>query len=418
MNTLQRSRPTRMTGLLQLKVLVLSVSTALGHVVIGCSSPSSMEDASRPDVPSPDGSIPDGSVLDGSMAADASERGDVSRPDGSISRPDASGVEVPPSAWANATGNLAHATVKSCRTPTLVVANPHSTQVVVGLSGVGLWATSDRGETWRALGGGSGSANINNRPRNVLFDPLHPNTFWEVGSYADGLFRTDDGGDTFVRLGDFRNSHSLGIDFTDPDRNTLLVTTRNRQNELYLSTNAGVSWENVASSSPNATGGCGSTYVVGAGTFLLACSGIHRSTDRGRDWTRVANDEVGGVFPATNGDLYWPLRFRGLLRSQDGGASFSDLEDTHGFSSSSLTELPDGRVVLVGADSLYASNDRGASWDAIGETLPYQAGGVTYSSATKSFYIWPRVSCTNMVGEDVSLVDDAVMSAGFDWEAE
>jgi hypothetical protein len=72
-------------------------------------------------------------------------------------------------------------------------------------------------------------------------------------------------------------------------------------------------------------------------------------------------------------------------------------------------ELPDGRIAAVGGDHLVLSKDGGRTWSNIGEALPYAPAGMTYSTTTKTFFIW-RNDCGNAV------LSDAVMSAGFDYE--
>jgi hypothetical protein len=67
--------------------------------------------------------------------------------------------------------------------------------------------------------------------------------------------------------------------------------------------------------------------------------------------------------------------------------------------------LPDGRLVAVGSDHLIVSSDHGKSWTNLGEALPYQPAGVTYSPSQRAFFIW-RNDCNSAV------LTNAVMSAG------
>src|SRR6185369_11119165 len=94
-------------------------------------------------------------------------------------------VTAPPAAWANATGNLAGMS-SECGNLGLVSANPCSDMVIAGVARAGLWGTEDGGKTWVKLGAGAGSAVITNRISAIVYDPAAPGTFWESGIYNGG----------------------------------------------------------------------------------------------------------------------------------------------------------------------------------------------------------------------------------------
>lgn len=115
--------------------------------------------------------------------------------------------------WINAAGNLANLP-SECGNMCRLFPVPNTDKVIAGVAGAGLWATTNTGLTWTKIGG---TANIRNRPQQLLFDPDHANTWWEVGIYtAPGIFKTTDGGNSFIPLGGISHNDGLGIDFTDP----------------------------------------------------------------------------------------------------------------------------------------------------------------------------------------------------------
>ncbi|HVU02503.1 MAG TPA: hypothetical protein VHE30_12155 [Polyangiaceae bacterium] len=332
-------------------------------------------------------------------------------------------VVAPPSTWANATGNLA-GMASECGNLGLVSANPCSTLVIAGVAKAGLWGTEDGGKNWVKLGSGAGSAEITNRISAVVYDPEHPGTFWESGIYnGGGVYKTADDGKTFEQLGDVTHTDSVSVDFTDPERKTLLAGPHETNSRVWRSSDGGKTWEDIGKSLPGDAGYCTATQVLGAANLLVGCNngGVFHSTG-GDSWTPLGSK---GVIPqpflATDGAIYWPGSSGGLSVSTDSGAHFDEVVDGNTapgiVGSWSPAELPDGRIVIVGKDHLLLSSDHGRNWKPIGEPLPYPGGGYdgargpAYSARTKTFYIW-RWDCGN------SVLPDAIMSAGFDYTLE
>ena len=98
---------------------------------------------------------------------------------------DANLTEAPPPEWANVTSNLAGMSSERGNL-TMISSRPNSTMVIAGVAHRGLFATTDGGATWSALGTGAGSDAIINRPSSIVYDPDHTDTFWESGIYSGG----------------------------------------------------------------------------------------------------------------------------------------------------------------------------------------------------------------------------------------
>jgi photosystem II stability/assembly factor-like uncharacterized protein len=131
--------------------------------------------------------------------------------------------------------------------------------------------------------------------------------------------------------------------------------------------------------------------------------------DAGQTWASVSTESPSGrPLWASDGHLLWTTIWdSGAIMSSDLGKTWSS--KVSGPHSGFPVELPDGRIVAVGGDHLILSADGGRTWSNIGETLPYAPAGVTYSTPTKTFFVW-RNDCGNAV------LSNAVMSAGFDYE--
>jgi photosystem II stability/assembly factor-like uncharacterized protein len=336
--------------------------------------------------------------------------------------------ETPPSAapaptWVNATGNLA-GMQSECGNLGLVSVQPCSNRVITGVALKGLWETLDGGQTWTALGSGAGSAAITNRISAIVYDPQDPQIFWESGIYNDGgVYKTTDSGKTFEQLGEITHCDSVSVDLKDPERKTLIAGPHETNNPLHYSKDGGATWSNISAGLPS--GYCTATLVLDAMTFLVGCNSgsIVRTTNAGGNWTPVPGSMGGTNQPlvASDGTIYWPGANGGVWKSDDDGQSFTSsatpAQAPGIVAPAQFAELPDGRIVIIGADHLLISADQGESWSPIGEAMPFPGGGydgargVAYSAQTKTFFIW-HWDCANVVP------DDAIMSMGFDWEAQ
>ena len=140
--------------------------------------------------------------------------------------------------WIPVTANLA-GLPSECGNLSLLSVRPDRDMLTVSVALRGLWASENGAVVWTPLGMGAGSATITNRGSSIVYDPDHPNTFWQSGIYnGGGVYRTDDNGVTFRQLGNVTHSDAVSVDLTDPQRLTLL-SAGHEQTALFVSHNAG-----------------------------------------------------------------------------------------------------------------------------------------------------------------------------------
>ena len=379
------------------------------------------------------GSGGSGDTSGGSGGASSTETGTVGGAGGSTSSDNSStentsttgGSSANTGPWEDVTNNLT--TIASGGLDiSALEGQPGTERVIVGVGERGLFATDDGGGTWFALGQGSGSETIPNRPLGVIFDPDDSTIFWENGSYGPGVFFTSNNGDTFTRLGTIDANDLVSIDFTDPDRRTLLAGSHEREQLLWLSTDAGANWTDIGPQLPGGIGYSGHPLVLDSETFLLGTCisggggqcGVYRSQDQGSSWTNVSSDGPGSnPLVASNGFIYWQLAGRnGIIVSQDDGETWSKAPGPVQSRTASAFELPDGRIVALGETQLQISSDHGASWSSFGEPMPAPGQncgiyGMTYSIAGKALYI-NQNDCSGHVENGF------VYRAEFDYEAD
>jgi photosystem II stability/assembly factor-like uncharacterized protein len=343
----------------------------------------------------------------GDQGAGAADNGGGSA--GSSSNPGGAGqiIGTPPTgSWSTATSNLTGMKAGFANV-TYASAKPDEDKMIAGLSELGLWESSDGGESWQAMGTGTDSATIPNRPSAIQYDPKDSQVFWESGSYGSGVFRTDDKGVTFSQLGTFGGTDLISIDFTDPDRQTMLASGHEEGHLLRRSVDGGSSWEEITDNVSDEVGGCNFPLVLDDKTFLFTCSkfgggsisGILGSVDGGETWT------VQGAAPgsreallASDGTVFWSGEGGGLLRSSDQGQSWTSIPIDKVLEVHPI-ELPDGRIATLTEQYVIVSADKGQTWTPVTSATPIRGEGLTYSKQQQAFFIW-HATTTEGVPED------------------
>ena len=282
----------------------------------------------------------------------------------------------------------------------IVQDDPATWYVAVGSGGV--WKTTNAGTTWDPIFDEQSSYSIGS----IGLAPSNPNTVW-VGSgenhggrhigFGDGIYRSKDGGDSWEHLGLENSDHISKIIVHPDDPNVVYVASQGPlwssggDRGLYKTTDGGETWENILS--------------AGEWTGVTDLIMDPRNSDRlyAATWQRhrTVAAYIGGG-PET-----------GIHVSEDGGATWTELENG----------IPEGNKGKIGLaispanpDILYAaielnrrtggvwrSDDRGASWEKMSDTV---SGGTgphyymeLYASPHKAERIY-LVSNTSQVSED------------------
>ncbi|HVW26956.1 MAG TPA: hypothetical protein VHC69_16425 [Polyangiaceae bacterium] len=327
----------------------------------------------------------------------------------------------PPGEWVDVTANLS-GMMTTCGAISGIWTKPDEDLLLVGVPNLGMFTSSDGANSWQAIGTAKGSANPNNVMQTVLFDPDHPDTYWNSGIHiGSGAYVTTDDGKTFTALS-VDQSDSLGVDFTDKDRKTLLAGAH-ETTELYLSTDSGAHFEKIGAG--KLPGNCTGAVVIDAQTFLLGCNGytagvtgVLRSTDQGKTWNKLTSGGGYGVpLRASDKSLYWTNSAGpGFVRSTDDGATWSDATSTG--PTRVPVELPDGRIASLDTNgAIVLSSDQGATWKVVSPAVPPTPGnpfgGIAYSGAHKAFY-YAHFVCPP---DDFPVPDQTLLRYDFDYEA-
>ncbi len=307
--------------------------------------------------------------------------------------------------WTNVTGNLANLP-SECGNLCLLSVVPGQDKLFAGIAQRGIWQTTDGGTTWTPLGQGAGSEVIVNRPSRILYDPTSADTFWESGIYnSSGLYHTTNAGQTFQHLGRARHNDFVSVDFSDPQRRTLLAGGHEQSRMVWKSGDGGQTWTNIGLNLPQGSKFSTHPLLINAVTYLVNTSGwgqgtggVFRTTNGGTTWTLVSAREASGVpLRASDGSIYWSLMSdRGLLRSTDLGQTWTQVCSNGVIQGAHVIELPDGKLAALGGKRVKISSDHGASWTSVTLPAPVPPAGLVYAPARQAFFIW-NWDCGNQV---------------------
>ncbi|MEP7341821.1 MAG: glycosyl hydrolase [Acidobacteriota bacterium] len=263
----------------------------------------------------------------------------------------------------------------------------------IAVASGGVWKTVNAGTTWTPVFDNYGAFSIGA----VALDPKDTSTVW-VGTgernsqrsvgYGDGVYKSEDGGRSFRKVGLEKSEHIGRIAIDPRDGKVVYVAAQGPlwsaggDRGLYKTTDGGKTWKAVLSISENT----GVTDVVldpsNADIVYAASwqrrrhfytlinggpeSAIHKSTDGGTTWTKLR----GGLPPGELGRI---------------GLAVSPVEPNVVYATVEAAAQGSG---------IFRSNDRGATWE---RTSPTIAQGMYYGQIIADPKNVDRVYIPNVV---------------------
>jgi photosystem II stability/assembly factor-like uncharacterized protein len=241
---------------------------------------------------------------------------------------------------------------------------------VGGTSG-GVARSSDDGRSFALLPGIEGHS-----VRGLAIAPSNPDVI--VASAIDGVFRSDDGGDSWRRISpaghaEIRNVESVAIDPTDPD--VVYVGTWHLP---WKTMDGGRTWRSTHEGMIDDS----DVFVMMLDhrtprtVYATACTGIYRSVDAGARWVKAKGIPTSSrrtrafAQDPERPDTLYAGTTEGLFKSEDGMATWR-LMTSKDLVVNSIAMLPRARggTLILGTDGagVLRSSDGGETWSASNE---------------------------------------------------
>ncbi len=365
-------------------------------------------------------------------------------------------------------------------------------RIFLAIASGGVWRTTNAGTNWEPVFDAEGSYSIGC----VTIDPNDPAVVW-VGtgennsqrsvSFGDGVYKSVDGGDTWANVG-LEDSEHIGNIVVDPRDSKVVYAAAmgplwrsGGDRGLYKTVDGGAGWERILHISDDT--GVAEVHLHPSDPEVMFAtayqrrrhvwtlinggpeSGLHRSSDAGKSWTRIerglpavdtgriglcispADPEVmyavldavrdeGGVFRSTDRGRSWQKRsghtpggdyYNELVCdpddvdrvysmdvemqvTTDGGATFAPVGERfkHVDNHALWIDPEDGRHLRAGTDGgVYESWDRGATWD-FAENLPItQFYRVSVDNSEPFYYIYGGTQDNASIGGPTRTINPA-----------
>jgi photosystem II stability/assembly factor-like uncharacterized protein len=234
----------------------------------------------------------------------------------------------------------------------------------VGAAAGGVWKTTNAGISFTPIFDGQGSFSIGA----VTIDPKNPNVVWvgtgennaqRVVAYGDGVYKSIDGGRSWTNMGLKESEHIARI-VVDPRNSDVVYVAaqgplwkKGGDRGVYKTTDGGKTWTRILAVD-DWTGAndiqldprnpdilVATTWQRHRRVFAFIAggpgSGVHRSTDGGKTWTKsqsgfpdVDLGRIGLAMSPANPSVIYAIAEAadnkgGFFRSRDGGASWDKM---------------------------------------------------------------------------------------------
>lgn len=253
--------------------------------------------------------------------------------------------------------------ITSGRIVDLAVNPKNISEYYVASASGGVWKTVNAGVTYEPVFDGEASFSIGC----VTLDPTNPNTVW-VGSgennnqrvvgYGDGVYKSEDGGKSWKNMGLGKSEHigKIVVDANNPDIVFVAaygpVWNSGGERGIYKTTDGGKTWKNVLNVSEHT--GFNEVMMDPRNSNILYAAAHQRQR---KVFTYIGGGPESALYKSTDGGNTWNKMMNGLPGGVDLGRMGMAMSPVN----------PDYLFVVVeasdGKGGLYASTDRGASWE-------------------------------------------------------
>ncbi|MFN9603103.1 MAG: WD40/YVTN/BNR-like repeat-containing protein, partial [Planctomycetota bacterium] len=248
-----------------------------------------------------------------------------------------------------------------------------STWYVAASSG-GVWKTTNAGVTFTPIfdnypSFSIGCVTVSPHDRHTVWVGTGENNSQRSVAYGDGVYKSTDGGQSFVKVG-LDNSEHIGMIAVHPEEpNTVFVAAQGPlwkdggDRGLYKTTNGGKSWTKVLDISPMT--GVNEVHIDPENPDIMYATSYQR---RRHEWVLIDGGPESAIYKSTDGGTTWRKANRGLPGGDLGriGLDISPINSEVVFA---IVEAAEGK------GGFYRSKNRGETWERVGS---YVSAGPQY----------------------------------------
>lgn len=251
---------------------------------------------------------------------------------------------------------------------------PHTVLVATH---IGLYRSADGGTSWTEVAGGAGQAMDGLMLYKLAQSPTNPQRLYvlaiprpdnpKAAKGTIGIYTSADAGKTWSLAApatDFPSSNIFSIATGaqgDGQIYAIVPTLGNRG--VYVSNDTGHTWHVLATLPTGAPTGLRADPTQPNTLFLWSISdGLFVSTDGGATWN-AASGVTGGVYSvAATGANVYVMGDEGFARSEDGGATFTMVDNLASYSAIQSTQAAPSDVYALTGTSVLVSANAGANF--------------------------------------------------------
>jgi photosystem II stability/assembly factor-like uncharacterized protein len=220
----------------------------------------------------------------------------------------------------------------------------------------------------------------------VAINPVDSDEIWLGQASAEGLWKSIDG-ETFTPQSTMPPDSVVSAVAIDPLAPAHVLAIEETESEVHHSTSGGANWSVIADEIPEGGANPWVHQLVLAATnpdvaYLATHNGLLRSGDGGLTWTElvVGDGSESRVFglavdPGDHDVVYASPFLSSVYKSEDGGETWMELSGIDSAQELAIDSRDGRRLLAADGEDILASIDGGQSWASIAKNLPTTFSG-------------------------------------------
>jgi photosystem II stability/assembly factor-like uncharacterized protein len=272
-----------------------------------------------------------------------------------------------------------------------VVVNRSNGDLTIKVVGLGLWRTSDQGETWKQVDAGT----ITGRDETGWATSVDQNNPNRLASFSlDGLAGWSPDGTIWRSFKDLGRNWDYGsVDWSAASPKTIIAAKHETTppGEVYLTQDGGANWTKLSIHLQGDRNRISMVGALDATTFIYGNGdGIHRSRDQGATWTKVSEVNAQTRIPVFFQGAHYLGSTNGLLVSKDRGEHWQAQGSAVDIWQGPFFGRNETEMVVIGKGGVFSTSSAGNIWKLAAGLKPKE-GGFIFSPNWFGCYAWDPV---------------------------